>query len=255
MGICKIRLVLIASIAVLSSCRRIWVSQDEYDDLAKEYEELKQAVEDAQDSNVRQAVLINQTLNELASISGKTEIFISDIERGSARLSQAEQISQSITTIKNKIEQLENSSSEDKGFARIVQNLKTIVREKEKEIERLKQIIQEQEGTIISQDGTISEQSDTIRKQIETIKIQADRLKDVVAQQARLLNRAGRDFEDMGDEIPEVSRKKNREKVESWAESMYSTAINYYRQAGNSGHEESYDDIKRVEYKLNRLRH
>lgn len=255
MGVCKMKSVLAVCLLAIafSGCRQT-VSQEKYDDIVREYNELKQSVEDAQNSNVQQAVTLNQTLNELAEISGTTELLRSDIERGSAKLSQAEKISKSISSIKRKIDDLESKVS-DKTYVRMVNNLKTIVREKEKEIEGLKQVIQEQEGTIKAQEGTISEQNDRINEQLGTISAQAEQLRNIVAQQAALLNQAGKDFEEMGDDIPEVSRKKNKRKVESWAASMYSTAIIYYKRAESYGHQQSSYDIRRVEAKLRNLSH
>ena len=256
MGIRKIMpIALVFSLLVIltNSCQSN-VSQEKYDDMLREYNELKQAVEDARNSNVQQAVDLNQTLNELAQISGATEIILSDIERGSAKLSQAEKISRSIQAIKNRIEDLESRVSDD-TYARMVRNLKAIVQEKEKEIEGLKQIIKEQESKIVDQEGTIHEQKDVINEQLGTISAQASQLRAKVVQQAALLNQAGKDFEEMGDDIPDVSRKKNKRKVESWAASMYSTAIIYYKRAQEYGHQQSVYDIQRVQNKLNRLSH
>lgn len=256
MGICKIvsNILGCGIILVLTGCGHFVVPKEKYEDVLCEYNELKQSVEDAQNSNVQQAVELNYALNELAKISGATEIVLSDIERGSASLCQAERISKSIEAIKNRIEDLE-SRANDKTYARMVRNLKAIVQEKEKEIEGLKLIIQEQQGTIAAQEGAIHEQNDKINEQLRTISAQADQLKAKVAQQAALLNQAGRDFEDMGDDIPDVSWKKNKNKVESWAASMYSMAIEYYKRAQEYGHQQSTNDIQRVQKKLMRLSH
>jgi hypothetical protein len=137
----------------------------------------------------------------------------------------------------------------------MVRNLKIIVREKEKEIEDLKRVIQDQRGKIKEQEGMIDEQNEKIGRQTITISVQEEQLRRTVAQQATLLNQAGRDFESMGDDIPDVSRKKNKHKVESWAASMYSMAIVYYKRAQEYGYQQSANDIQRVQNKLNRLSH
>jgi hypothetical protein len=88
---------------VLAACGPKGVPQEEYDDVIREYNELKQSVEDAKNSNVNQAIVLNQTLSDLAQISGATEIIRSGIESGSAKLSQAEQISKNIVAIKKRL--------------------------------------------------------------------------------------------------------------------------------------------------------
>jgi len=253
MGTHKISFAAIALALTMGACGGDGtVSQEKYDDILKEYNELKQSVADAQNTNVQQAVTLNQTLTELAEISGTTEVLRSDIEQGRARLSQAEKISNSIEAIKEKIADLERRATDD-TYARMVRNLKTIVSEKEREIADLKSTIQQQQNTIRQQEGTINQQTERIHEQNSTINDQAAKLQVAVARQAQLLNQAGHDFEDMGDDIPDVSRKKNKRKVESWAAEMYSKAIIYYQRAQEYGHQQSANDAQRVQNKLRNL--
>ncbi len=248
----KISLATAGLALMLAGCGNNGVPQKQYDDVLREYNELKQSVEDAQNSNVQQAVTLNQALTDLAEISGTTELLRSDIEQGRARMSQADKIARSIAAIKDRIADLERQAN-DQTYVRMVRNLKTIVSEKEREIADLKATIQRQENTIRQQEGTINEQTERIQEQTSTINDQAAKLQVAVARQAQLLNQASHDFEEMGDDIPDVSRKKNKRKVESWAAEMYGKAILYYQRAQEFGHQQSAYDAQRVQNKLRNL--
>ena len=245
MGIHKI-IISYFCIFILVSCGNT-VSQEQYDDLLKEHTELKQAVEDIKASNVQQAVTINQTLEELASISETTMMIRSDVESGKAKLSQAENISLHLSAIKKKLNTLEKDVKDDR-YKIMVKNLRTMVKEKEIEISNLKNLI-------LEKDDTINEQQITISQQDSTIGIQQQRLQQMVYRQAGLLKQAGKDFEEMADDAPEdISRKKNRKKINSWTKTMYQTAILYYQESMKYGYESSAADIQRVKYKMNNLK-
>ena len=84
----------------------------------------------------------------------------------------------------------------------------------------------------------------------ETISAQQENLRALLAEQAQMLFQAGVDFEDLGDEAPEVSLRKNKRKMAEFREAMYRKAIVYYNQAQAAGYPEAAYRISAVEEKL-----
>lgn len=222
------------------------VSQEEYDEIYNEYKELKESLDATQQSNLNQAATINKTLSELAQISGSTMVLRGDIENGTARVTQAEQISNNIKAIKNKISTLEKQIGNDSAYKKIVANLKTIIKEKEAEINSLKDIIE-------SQNTTITEQKSTIEQQGQQLSAQEEQLKKAVKAQATLLYQAASEFEKFAQDVPDVSRKKNQKKVNEWAVTMLSRSILYYQESQKYGVDAS-ADISRVKNEIAALR-
>ena len=65
-----------------------------------------------------------------------------------------------------------------------------------------------------------------------------------------VLYQAGADFEQLGDESPTVSRRKDRAKVKSLTLEMYEKAILYYSKAQESGYQGAADRIAAVKEKM-----
>lgn len=222
------------------------VSQKDYDELKDENKLLKESLDATHTSVLNQAATINKTLSELADISGNIMDFRGDIESGNARITQAEQISKNIKAIKNKISSLEKQIGNDSAYKKIVANLKTIIEEKEAEIKSLKEIIE-------NQNATITEQKSTIEQQDQRLNNQQEKLKQAVKVQAKLLYRAAGEFEQFAEDVPEVSRKKNKKKVNDWAISMLSRSLLYYQESQKYGIDAS-SDISRVQKRIVALR-
>ena len=129
-------------------------------------------------------------------------------------------------------------------------SLKKVIAEKEAEIEQLKEEIRRKDETITAQHATIEEQSGTIESQNATIAGQQENLRALLAEQAQMLFQAGVDFENLGDEAPEVSLKKNKQKMANFQDNMYQKAIVYYKQAQAAGYPEAAFRISQVEEKL-----
>ena len=192
---------LLAISGLLWSCDG--VSQKEYDELKDENKLLKESLDATHTSVLNQAATINKTLGELAEISGNTLILRGNIENGTARVTQAEKLSSNIKAIKNKIAALEKQIGNDSAYKKIVSNLKTIIKEKEAEINSLKKIIE-------NQNTTITEQKSTIEQQGEKISNQQKLLQKAVKVLAKLLYQAASEFEQFAEDVPDVSRKKNK---------------------------------------------
>ncbi len=222
------------------------VSQKDYDELKDENKLLKESLDATHTSVLNQAATINKTLSELAEISGNTLKLRGDIENGIARVTQAEQISRNIKAIKNKISSLEKQIGNDSAYKKIVSNLKTIIKEKEEEINSLKEIIE-------NQNATITEQKSTIEQQGQKLSNQQEKLKQAVKVQAKLLYQAAGEFEKFAEDVPDVSRKKNKKKVNDWAISMLSRSLLYYQESQKYGIDAS-SDISRVQKRIVTLR-
>ena len=165
-----------------------------------------------------------------------------DLQAGSAAI--REEYAQQAKSVDNILEKLSQIS---RGM---VASLKKVIAQKEAEIEDLKAEIAKRDATISEQHKTITEQSGTIENQNATISAQQENLRALLAEQAQMLFQAGVDFEDLGDEAPEVSLRKNKRKMAEFREAMYRKAIVYYNQAQAAGYPEAAYRISAVEEKL-----
>ena len=211
------------------------VPKEDYDAVVKAYDELKVSAEATRDSYIEQAAAVDNILQELSQVSGSTAVLRTDVEQGTARLNQVEMIENSIGEIKEKLNQLERLTQDNAQYRKLVSSLRTVIAEKEKEIEDLKAEIQARDRTINEQNEMISAQHGTIIQQNETISAQQANLQKAVQEQASMLFQAGQDFEELGDESPTVSRRKDKAKVKSLTIEMYEKAILYYSKAQETG--------------------
>jgi chromosome segregation ATPase len=159
-------------------------------------------------------------------------------------------IEDNIDDIKQKLSKLEQLTRDNAQFKKVISSLKTVISEKEKEIEDLRAEIQDRDRTITEQNEKISAQHGTIQLQNETITAQQENLRKAVQEQARLLFLAGQDFEELGDESPTVSRRKDKAKVKSLTLEMYEKAILYYSKAQETGYPEAVSRIAAVKEKM-----
>lgn len=218
------------------------VPQQQYDALKEQYKELQKSQGELRDSFIDQASEMEKIFQELSTISGKTSALRLDVESGTARITQAEQIETNITAIKERIARLEKKAA-DKTYINMVAELKNVIEQKEAEIEGLK-------AEITAKDSTIKEQQGTIEQQLSTITRQEQALEQKVAEQAKALFNAGADFEALADSAPEVTRNKNKAKIDEWALSMYKKAFEYYSQAELAGYAQASLKLQQVEGKM-----
>lgn len=226
------------------------VPKEDYDSVVAAYQELKASAEDTRDQYLAQAAAVDNILQELSQISGKTATLRTDLEQGTARITQVETIEDSIDEIKSRLDQLERLTKDNAEYRRLVSSLKTVIAEKEKEIEDLRAEIQAKDRTINEQNEKISAQHGTIQLQNETINAQEENLRKAVREQARMLFLAGQDFEQLGDESPTVSRRKDKAKVKSLTIEMYEKAILYYSKADEAGYVGAAERMSEVKEKM-----
>ena len=251
----------IVKIAVLALCTAVFwacagnssVPREEYDQLLQEYADLQAGAQATRAEYAAQAAAVDQILQELSQITGRTVTLRSDLEHGTVELTQVQQIEESIVDIKSRLAQLEKLSQQHKELQKMVGSLRTVIREKEAEIAALKEEIARRDATISEQHRTIAAQSGTIESQNQTISNQQENLRSLLAEQAQMLFQAGVDFENLGDQAPEVSRRKDKKKVQEFTSEMYRKAILYYQQAQAAGYPEAAYRMAGVEEKLSQL--
>ena len=245
--------IILVAAALVTACdfqHGTTVPKEEYDAVVNAYNDLKVSAEATRDSYIEQATAVDNILQELSQISGSTAVLRTDVEQGTARLNQVEMIENSISDIKGKLSQLERLTQDNAQYKKLVSSLKTVIAEKEKEIEDLKAEIQEKDRTISEQNEMISAQHGTIAQQNETINVQQENLSKAVREQARMLYQAGVDFEELGDESPSVSRRKDKAKVKSLTLEMYEKALLYYSKAQETGYPDAAARITAVQEKI-----
>ena len=247
----QIALTVALTLLLAAACKEPkYVSREDYDALQKEYEDLQAGSRAIREQHAAQAQAIDHILQQLSQISGSIVTLRTDVEQGTAEMTQVEQIESGLVNIKAQMDELEALTKNNRQLKGIVGSLKKVIAEKEAEIEQLKEEIRRKDETITTQHATIREQSGTIESQNATIAGQQENLRALLAEQAQMLFQAGVDFENLGDETPEVSLKKNRQKIANFQETMYQKAIVYYRQAQSAGYPEAAYRISQVEEKL-----
>ena len=189
----------------------------------------------------------------LSAITGRTNSLRLDIESGTAQITEADEIQGNIDEIKKKLDDLEKMAAKDKANQKLIGSLRKTIEEKESEIAELKQEILQKDETIRQQGKTIEEQEGTIGQQKETISLQEEQLRKKVAEQAKMLLEAGKDFEALADSSPDVSWKKNKRKVDDWTLEMYNKALTYYLNARDAGNGEAAPLIEGVKEKIKNL--
>lgn len=251
MRIVKIALAAALGLLLATGCEDPnYVPREEYNTLLKEYQELQAGSKAIREEYAAQAQSVDRILQQLSQISGSTLSLRSDIEQGKGEMTQVEKIESGLDKIKTQMGQLDALTKDNKQLKGMVASLKKVIAEKEKEIEQLKEEIRKRDETITRQDQTIAEQSGTIANQNLTINVQKENLKALLAEQAQMLFQAGVDFEQLGDDAPDVSFMRNRRKIADYQDSMYEKAILYYKQALAAGYPQAANRISQVEEKL-----
>ena len=101
-----------------------YVPQEEYDDLKQEYSQLKESSSATRDQFVQQAEAMDKILQDLARISGSTVVLRSDVEKGTARLTQVEQIENRLVDIKTKLDGLDNLTKQNATYRKVITSLR-----------------------------------------------------------------------------------------------------------------------------------
>ena len=227
-----------------------YVPRAEYENLVAEYADLQASAEATRAEYAQQAAAVDNILQQLSQISGRTVTLRANLEQGTAQLTQVQQIEQSITDIKEQLAELDKISRQSAELGKMVKSLQAVIAQKDTEIQSLKEEISRRDATIDEQHRTIKEQSGTIESQMETISAQKENLRALLAEQAQMLFQAGVDFEDLGDNTPTVRGRKDKRNQQDFRRAMYEKSIIYYRQAQSSGYPEAAYRITVVQEKI-----
>lgn len=215
--------------------------------LESDLSESKLVEEELKALTIKQNQELSNVLEELVAIAGSTSALKVDVENGSAEISRTRQIERSLDAVRDRILALERSNSanarKNREYQKVIDNFKRIVEEQKTEIENLKVVIAAKDKTIASQKQTIDTQSATIASR------EAE-LEALLASSAKALYDAGCDLEELGDSAPEVTWKKNKEKVKAMSASIYEQALSYYKKALEAGYAPASERIVIVQSKL-----
>ena len=247
----KIIILSLTAAVLLTSCV---VSKKNDDELLADYTELKDNHLGLQEEYAAQNNELSDILNSLAEVSGKTNSLKLSVENQTAQMDQASDIEEQITFIKEKLDSLdalqEKAKKTNAYLQKTIKNLKEVVAAQEAEITNLKEEIAQKDETIQSQAADIKAKSEKINEQAADIEAKNEELNKLVAKQVQMIYNAGVVLEEIGDSAPEVSWKKNKQKVANMRLSIYNEALANYRQAQSQGHSEAEARISALEAKI-----
>lgn len=230
-----------------------YVSRNEYEQLLQEYAQLQEAAEATRAQYAEQAAAVDQILRELSQISGRTISLRADMEHGAGELTQVQQIEESIADIKQQLARLDDLSKQTGELQKLVTSLRAVVAQKDQEIEALKAEITRRDATIDEQHRTINEQSGKIEDQSQVITRQQENLQALLAEQAQVLFQAGVDFENLGDNTPDMHGGRDKRNQKAYRKEMYEKALYYYSQAQQAGYQGASFRVGKVQEKINEL--
>ncbi|MDR1809589.1 MAG: hypothetical protein LBR34_04190 [Prevotella sp.] len=148
------------------------------DAVSAENKRLKNAIEELRNENnanlaasIKQAEDINNIVLQLKDVSGKTLTIRQNMERGNIELSQVEKANEYLTEIKKKLDNVQQNDFTKEQIA-IINNLKSIIEAKVKEIALLKKEIKEKTEELGRKNVVIAEQESTIQKKDAEISMQ-----------------------------------------------------------------------------------
>ena len=246
-------MILAALCAGIASCdlfqnQEETVSRKDYDELMNEFQGLREAHGDLEQQMLSQAQTINQTLQSLAEVSSSTITLRQDVESGGGQITQAERIQGKIEEMKRVIAELEKSkkaaSKLTKELKATIQNLKTVIEEKEREIIVLKDEILSRDAVIEKQGKTIEKQGKTIQEQYEQLLKSEKDLKAAVERQAEMIYEAAKRFEKISEMDVSVHGARDRAALATFLEEIKSVAKEYYHSAAERGNPQAKERIE-----------
>ena len=111
----KIILSAVLAISLVASCKDPnFVSRQDYDALMKEYEDLQAGSAAIREEYAQQAKSVDNILEKLSQISGSTVVLRSDMERGTAQMTQVQQIENGLDNIKDQLDELEKATKSNR---------------------------------------------------------------------------------------------------------------------------------------------
>lgn len=225
----------------------------EYQELLVEYQELKEENDLNKQEVINQASVLNKTLQELTSISKHTVSLRGDIESGTARLSQADDIEENIKAVKDKIASYESAMKKSDVLKKSLESLKKLVSEKEAEIAELKVLIASKDDKIEEQTKEIELQKEQIEDKNIIISDKEQELAESLRRQTLLVYNAAVEFEALASQDIDIKNslfRNNKESVEEYKESILRKAAEYYKAAADMGYKAAESKVEELGYLL-----
>ena len=229
--------IVIVCVIVCSSCGR--VSKKEYEQLQATCETYRQAAESAREMSVEQAELLDSALIELNEISDRT-MELNDIQERSVRKTKAEELQTRLARVKEKVDALEEKSTENQRLYAIVQNLKTTIAEREQTIAALQQEVETGRRQIRKGQQTIAQQLaqlQAMNTELQTANSSLQQaevnLQKAILEQADMIFEAAENLEELWKEAPKKTFLSSKSKKHKG--NLKEKAIEYYKMAARYG--------------------
>ena len=216
------------------------VSREVYDELQQKYDMLKESVEGTLSANEETRMELNRIMVELNTISGRTISLQQNVENGTGKdnRSTAEQISESISEIKRRLNAVPTQKA-DKQTLALVKNLQQTIALNEQEISRLNDVIEEKNQTISTLDNELSETNEKLRQTLEQVK--RAEIDSWVSMGDELIGTA--------DLLPNVKGHGNMKEIKQAKLTILQRAKSAYTQAYQLGYAEAVSKIKQADEK------
>lgn len=240
--------ILFVAIQVMTSCGNK-TEQKENDSEQREEEHLKSARSTAIDLSLD----MNRILKELAEISSKTMLVRQSVENGTAQMRSVDKICMQIQGFKARMEELERQNLHNEELAQCVHNLRIVIIEKEKAIVSLKKVVANQKALLHQKEQVILNQDSIITNNKGELIQTKEELKKAISEQAILLFRAASDLEMLATDVPDVSKKKNKKKIEQYQKKLLQKSFFYYRNAYMYGYIPAKNGMERLNRKLGEI--
>jgi len=253
-----------ASMMLVSSCgeKSPFVKRSVFEQSKNENTELRNDLQNLQNSFAKQNEDLASILSDLATISRRTSQIRLNVENNIAESDTLVLIYENIDAIKLRIDKLEQEANRarqlNKSLAvatRTIKELRETVSAQESKIAELTEELKSKDSTIKMQKSTIAVQSQKISSQTETIVSQEAAIKKTTADQIEMIYQAGCALEDIADNGDfKVTGRRDRNSVKEYRKSIYGKAATYYETAIAQGHELAQKKLENLNKKIAELR-
>ena len=217
------------------------VAKSKYDAQIAEYKELNEQQAAVIEDNLEKSKIINNVVTELNQIAGNTQ---SLRVNGVGELSQAEEINRKLQILKKRLTAVEGKRSDSsKNLLATMDNLKSIIEQKEIEINNLKQEIANQQQTIANQKNTIANQQVTIDAQSQ----------ELMAKQQEMWYKLGVELHSVVEELPKVKGRKDKRNIKNTRYYILNKAKECFEHAAQLGHSLASSTARQIEGEMSRL--
>ena len=213
------------------------VAKSKSDAQIAEYKELNEQQAAVIEDNLEKSKIINSVVTELNQIAGNTQSLRVNVEHGVGELSQAEEINRKLQILKKRLTAVEGKRSDSsKNLLATMDNLKSIIEQKEIEINNLKQEIANQQNTIANQQVTIDAQS-----------------QELMAKQQEMWYKLGVELHSVVEELPKVKGRKDKRNIKNTRYYILNKAKECFEHAAQLGHSLASSKARQIEGEMSRL--